>query len=387
MPDLKKNTFSEMLSNKRFFYFLLIFGVLIKLVLFPVRTGDFVGFLQPWLDFIKTHGYFSSLKFGFYDYTPSYIYILIVIAKTGLNPLFLVKIVSIVFEYLAAFYIGKLAALKVKSSNIVLISLAVIPLIPSVILNSSYLSQCDSIYAAFVLASVYYLLKKKQLVSVILLGVGFAFKMQSIMLLPFFFVMMLKGNIRWYYFLVVPIIFIISLIPAWFFGRPFSNLINVYISQTNHYQFLTMNFPNLYIWISNDFYETGKLAGMAFTFLFTLISGIWLSSKRFIFDDEKWLQLAFLSAILIPFLLPGMHERYMYLGDLLGVLYFLVFRKNIHFTIGILLVSLYSYIRCSRYNDILPMWPAFFVYLSVIVLVTFDFLKSFNRQNGSNEEN
>jgi Gpi18-like mannosyltransferase len=387
MPDLKKNTFSEMLSNKRFFYFLLIFGVLIKLVLFPVRTGDFVGFLQPWLDFIKTHGYFSSLKFGFYDYTPSYIYILIVIAKTGLNPLFLVKIVSIVFEYLAAFYIGKLAALKVKSSNIVLISLAVIPLIPSVILNSSYLSQCDSIYAAFVLASVYYLLKKKQLVSVILLGVGFAFKMQSIMLLPFFFVMMLKGNIRWYYFLVVPIIFIISLIPAWFFGRPFSDLINVYISQTNHYQFLTMNFPNLYIWINNDFYEPVKIGGVIFTFFFTLISGIWLSSKRFIFDDEKWLQLAFLSAILIPFLLPGMHERYMYLGDLLGVLYFLVFRKNIHFTIGILLVSLYSYIRCSRYNDILPMWPAFFVYLSVIVLVTFDFLKSFNRQNGSNEEN
>ncbi|MCI4442409.1 MAG: hypothetical protein JHC39_02790 [Lentimicrobium sp.] len=384
---MKKNTFSEMLSNKRFFYFLLIFGVLIKLVLFPVRTGDFVGFLQPWLDFIKTHGYFSSLKFGFYDYTPSYIYILIVIAKTGLNPLFLVKIVSIVFEYLAAFYIGKLAALKVKSSNIVLISLAVIPLIPTVILNSSYLSQCDSIYAALVLASVFYLLKKKQLLSVVLLGIAFAFKMQSIMLLPFFFVMMLKGNIRWYYFLVVPIIFIISLIPAWFFGRPFSNLINVYISQTNHYQFLTMNFPNLYIWINNDFYEPVKIGGVIFTFFFTLISGIWLSSKRFIFDDEKWLQLAFLSAILIPFLLPGMHERYMYLGDLLGVLYFLVFRKNIHFTIGILLVSLYSYIRCSRYNDILPMWPAFFVYLSVIVLVTFDFLKSFNRQNGSNEEN
>ena len=380
MTDLKKTTFSEMLLHKRFFYFLLILGVLVKLALFPVRTGDFVGFLQPWLNFIETHGYFSSLKYGFYDYTPSYIYILIIIAKTGLNPLFLVKIVSIVFEYVAAFYIGKLATLKVKSSKIVLISLAVIPLIPTVILNSSYLSQCDSIYSAFVLASVYYLLKKKQLLSVILLGFALAFKMQSIMLLPFFFVMLLKGNIRWYYFLVVPVIFIISLIPAWFFGRPFSELINVYVSQTNHYQFLTMNFPNLYIWINNDFYEPVKVGGVIFTFFFTLISGVWLSSKRFIFDDERWLQLAFLSAILVPFLLPGMHERYMYLGDLLGVLYFMVFRKNIHFTLGILLVSLYSYIRCSRYNDILPMWPAFFVYLSVIVLVIIDFFKSFKRQ-------
>jgi hypothetical protein len=71
-----------------------------------------------------------------------------------------------------------------------------------------------------------------------------------------------------------------------------------------------------------------------------------------------------------------MHERYMYLGDLLGVLYFMVTKKNIHLPIGIIIVSFYSYIRCSRYNDVLPMEPAFFVYLFIIFLTTKDFISS-----------
>ena len=364
------------LSNKTTYISLVVFGILCKLILLPVKTGDFIGFLEPWLAFIKSHGYFSSLKYGFYDYTPSYIYILIFIAKTGLNPLFLVKFISIIFEYIAAFYIGKVASQKYKSNNVIWIALAVVPVLPTILLNSSYLSQCDSIYASFVLGSIFFILTKKQLLSVLFLGIAFAFKMQTVMLLPLFFVLMLRGKINWYYFLIIPLVFLISLTPAWFFGRSFTDLLNVYISQTNHYQFLTLNFPNIYIWISNDYYQSSKTAGILLTFALTLISGIWMSKKKYNFSFDNWIRLAFLSAIVIPFLLPGMHERYMYLGDVLGVLYFLVVRKNIHLPVGILLVSFYSYIRCSRYNGVIPMEPAFVVYLSVIVLTIFDFIKS-----------
>lgn len=346
------------------------------MILLPVITGDYIYFIGPWIEYIKTHGYFSSLKDDFYNYTPLYIYILVLIAKMGLNPLFLVKFVSVFFEYVAAFYIGKIAFLKLKTNRIIWVSLAVASIIPTVILNSSYLSQCDSIYAAFVVASIYYLLKNKQLMSVFFLGIAFAFKMQSVMILPFFFVMMLKGNIRWYYFCIIPFVFIVSLLPAWFLGRPFVDLLNVYISQADHYQFLTLNFPNLYMWISDDFYEPVKFIGIIFTIILTLVTGYWLSLKKICFNYENWIRLAFLSAILIPFVLPGMHERYMYMGDLLAVLYFMVLRKNIHLALGILSVSLYSYIRCSRFNDILPMWPAFFIYLSVIIFTTIDFIKS-----------
>ena len=288
---------------------------------------------------------------------------------------------SFFFEYLLAFYIGKIAALKTKSNSVIWAAVAIIPILPSIFLNSGYLSQSDAIYSAFVVGSMYFLLIKKHLLSALFLGFAFAFKMQSTIILPFYFVMMLRGNIKWYYFSIVPIIYLLSILPAWFYGRPMNELLTIYLSQSGSYKYLTLNFPNIYIWISNVYYEPAKIVGIISTALLTLASGFWLSNKNFNFTIEIWVKLAFLSAIIVPFVLPGMHERYMYLGDVLGVLYFLFNRKNIHLPIGILLVSLYSYIRCSRYNEILPLWPAFFIYLAVIVFTTIDFVTALKKSS------
>jgi len=366
----------NVLSNKKILISAILIGLITKIILLPVKTGDYVVFLEPWIEFIKTHGYFSALKFNFYDYTPSYIYILILIAKTGLNPLFLIKITSILFEYVAAFFIGKIAILKTQNKALLLISFAVVPLLPSVILNSSYLSQCDSIYATFVVASLYFILRDKQFLSVLFLGIAFVFKMQTAIIFPLFFVLMLRKKISWYYFLIIPVIFAISILPTWLYGRNFSDLLGVYMQQTTRYPFLTLNFPNIYIWFDNAFYEPLKLAGIIFTAVLTLVAGWILGNKEYNFKFEHWIRLAFLSAIIIPFVLPGMHERYMYLGDILGVLYFMVLRKNIHLPIGIALVSFYSYLRCSRFNEVLPLSPAFAVYLLVIIFTTYEFINS-----------
>lgn len=134
----------------------------------------------------------------------------------------------------------------------------------------------------------------------------------------------------------------------------------------------------------NDFYEPVRMVGVALTATLTLGAGWWLSRKQFPFSYESWIRLAFLSAIIVPFILPGMHERYMYLGDVLGVLYYLVFRKNIHLPLGILLVSTYSYIRCSRYKDVLPMEPAFFVYLLTIIFTSIYFVTGLKREINEN---
>jgi Gpi18-like mannosyltransferase len=378
---MKEHDLLTFFARKKVYFLLIVFGLTAKILLLPVRTGDFVGFLQPWLNFIQSHGYFSSLKYGFYDYTPAYIYILILIAKIGLNPLFCIKITSIFFEYIAAFFVGKIAGLKFKTLPMVWIAMAIVPLLPTVLLNSSYLSQCDSIYAAFVLGSIYFLFIQKQLLSVLMLGIAFSFKMQFVMLLPFYFVMLLRGNIRWYYFLMVPAVFIFSLLPAYVMGRPLSGLLNVYLSQADHYHFLTLNFPNIYIFFDNAFYQPIKIAGMIITFVLTFVFGIILSRKKYQFSFDQWVRLVFLSAIVIPFLLPGMHERYMYLGDISGVLYWFVLRKKPLIPLGIWLISFYSYIRCSRFNDVLPMEPAFVLYIAVIIFTVFDFIQHLENES------
>jgi len=370
--------FTKLLSNKSVWISLIIFGLLFKSAFLGIKTGDSVFFLK-WIDFIQTHGYASSLKFDFYDYTPAYIYLLIGIAKVGLNPLFSIKIVSILFEYFAAFFIGKIAYLKYKSNLIIWVFIAIIPLLPSVLLNSSYLSQCDSIYASFVFGSFYFFLTKKQFLSVLFLGIAFSFKIQTAIILPLYFVIMLRNNIKWYYFTLIPVVFIVSIFPVWLYGRAFVDLIGIYLTQSNFYKFLTMNFPNPYMWINNNYYEPVKMAGLILTTIFTLLTGFWLRNKKYDFSFEIWIKLAFLSAIFIPFILPGMHERYMYMGDILAVLYFVIIRKNIYLPLGIILVSFYSYIRCSRFNEILPMEPALIIYLSVIIFVSLDFVKSLKK--------
>ncbi len=346
--------------------------------MFPVATGDFLSFLQPWVEFIKANGYMSALQYDFYNYTPAYAYILIAIAKAGINPLFGIKAVSVAFEFFGAYFAGKILHLKYKNLPIVLIAMAVFPWIPSVMLNSSYLSQCDSIYSSFAIGSIYFLLKNKNGLSVLFLGLAFVFKLQTAFLLPVFFVAILQSKIPWYYFFMIPAVYILSVLPAYASGRPLGELLSIYLMQSNYDHELTLNFPNLYIWIDNIYYNPVKLIGIIFTVVLTLCSGILLRKYRFSY--EMWIRFSLLSSVLIPFILPGMHERYLYLGDIMSLLYFMVFRKQFFVPGTILSFSLYSYARCSRYNYLLPMWPVFFLYLFFIVFLCIDFLSKLRNE-------
>ena len=65
----------ELLSSKVLICVLVVVGLVVKLLLLPVSTGDYIHFLEPWVEFIKEHGYFAALEYDFYNYTPTYIYI------------------------------------------------------------------------------------------------------------------------------------------------------------------------------------------------------------------------------------------------------------------------------------------------------------------------
>lgn len=370
-----------LLKNKLFWQLIIVLGLAAKLLFFNVATVDYEIFLLPWINFIKSNGYFEALQFNFYDYTPLYIYVLIFIAKLNISSLYAIKIVSIFFEFLIAYFIGKIAFLKYKNTLVFWIFFAIIPLLPSVFLNSVYLVQCDSIFTAFLVASIYFILKEKKLTSLIMLGIAFSLKLQTIFILPFYFALLLRKKIEWYYFLIVPLTYFISIIPAWFFGRPLHELLSIYASQSGNYHFLTMNFPNIYIFLNNEYYQILKIVGVLITFLVVLYSGIYMAKKQFELTYETWINLAFLSVLIVPFLLPGMHERYLYPADVLSVLYFIIFRKKIYFPVSVLLISLYSYIRCSRFNDILPTQPAFVLYLIIIILAIIDFKQTLNKRN------
>lgn len=113
---------------------------------------------------------------------------------------------------------------------------------------------------------------------------------------------------------------------------------------------LTASFPNIYVYFV-DFME-GKIYGMIFVTLLVVIGGLVLMNKKYVFSLKAWIILLFLSSIICPYFLPGMHERYMYFGDVMAVLYIFTNRKNIFnwiVAIGILYMSLYAYSDCLNF--------------------------------------
>lgn len=321
-----------------------LIALLLKFYLFDYEYVDYVVFLSQWVSEIKANGYLHALKEPFYNYTPAYMYILTVIAKLDLYPLYAIKFASVFFEFILAYFIGRLAFLYFKKENYFLIAFLAVLFIPTVLLNSSFMSQCDSIYASFAIGSIYFALTKRNWTAMILLGIAFCFKAQTAVILPFYFVYMLRGHIKWYYFLLVPIIYFISVIPVWAVGRPLSELLTIYIGQSDYNKTPVGSFANFYmwVWIMGGYF---KEFGLIFTTLLTLIGGYLLSNKKYNFTIETWLKLALLSAIICPFFLPGMLERYMYIGDMLAILYAMMRVRNIFASIGIITVSFLSYCK------------------------------------------
>lgn len=372
----------SLFRNKKFLALLILAGLLIKLLMLPFfpEPGDYTFFLKPWVEFIRSHGYWQAFRFEFANYSPAYLYFLLGIAKLGGEPLIPIKLVSICFEYVAAWFIGGIAYQKYKEDWVRWCALAVVPLLPTVLINSSYWGQCDSVYASFLVGSIYFVLRKKPVLSILFLGISFSFKLQAVLLFPFYFVLFLKNRVKWYYFLLVPAVYLISLLPAYCAGRPLTELLSVFISQSEYYESLSLQFPNLYMWISDDHYETVKWIGILFTFLFTLLMGGLLAKKcRTELTNDYLVRLALLSAVIFPFLLPGMHERYMYVGDLLAVAYIMYFPRKFYNALGIPLISLFSYALCTSLNESLIRYlgvPVTIFYICVIGLLIRDFYLS-----------
>ncbi|GGJ92683.1 hypothetical protein [Parabacteroides faecis] len=372
----------SLFRNKKFLALLILAGLLIKLLMLPFfpEPGDYTFFLKPWVEFIRSHGYWQAFRFEFANYSPAYLYFLLGIAKLGGEPLIPIKLVSICFEYVAAWFIGGIAYQKYKEDWVRWCALAVVPLLPTVLINSSYWGQCDSVYASFLVGSIYFVLRKRSFLSILFLGISFSFKLQAILLFPFYFVLLLRNRVKWYYFLLVPAVYLISLLPAYCAGRPLTELLSVFISQSEYYDSLSLQFPNLYMWISDNHYETVKWIGILLTCLFALLTGGLLAKKyRAQLTNDYLVRLALLSAVIFPFLLPGMHERYMYVGDLLAVAYIMYFPRKFYNALGIPLISLFSYALCTSLNESLIRYlgvPVTIFYICVIGLLIRDFYLS-----------
>jgi Gpi18-like mannosyltransferase len=133
------------------------------------------------------------------------------------------------------------------------------------------------------------------------------------------------------------------MLPALAAGRSLSSVLGVYLGQAETFKSLSMKAPNLYLFISNEYYTSGLFIGIAITVTAALIWSAGCALRVGEMKRETIVACAAASAAMIPFLLPKMHERYFYLMDVLTFLLIFFIPRLWIPAVGAQLVSLMTY--------------------------------------------
>lgn len=361
-----------------------VIALIARVALFSFASRDYQVFLNPWFERLKSAGGLAGIGISIGDYTPPYIYIMAFLTHLPISSLTSIKLVSILFDFLAAGIIMVMVYNETKKAQPALLGYTVALLAPTVILNSALWAQCDIIFTFFLLLCVYYFTKDKPFLATLWFAIAFAFKLQAIFLAPFLLLMWLKGRMKFRHFALIPIVYIVFILPAWIMGRPFFELLTIYISQSGQYSALSLNAPNFYLLVKDEIAGASIFATMLCggVILYLLYS---FYQKSFEISNKIIVGFAFLFSLIVPFLLPHMHERYFFLADVLAICYAFYCPKRFYLPIAVILSSLLCYSPYLFKAMPIPLEFTAIVILAVICIVLVD-LDKFMKQNVTKKE-
>lgn len=305
-------------------------------VYFDFKTGDYNSFLSKWYAEIKSLGGFKGFASSVGDYTPMYKYIITILTYIPINDLYLYKAVSCIFDGILAVYVGLVVKHLVKSDVTALIAYAVTLFLPNTFLNSGVWAQCDSIFTCFTVMSFYYMLRGKEKTSMIMYAISFSFKIQAIFYAPVIVIALLKGKLKWKSLPFFAVGYIACALPAMIAGMsPADALFGAYMKQVGEYNRLTLNAPNLYQFISDKYMRDDKISAMMVLCSLGIcaIACTGFYKYKGEISDKQWLLIAYAFSILLPYVLPHMHERYYYMADIFAVIFACVFVKKAYVSV------------------------------------------------------
>lgn len=393
---MKRNLSKNNKINIFAFVFIIVtcISVAIRINGVKFESLDMIKCLYKWFEVLKNNGGLNALALNIGDYNMPYMTIMALLTYLPISPLVSIKAVSIIFDFLLAISCVKLTKELLKNrynEKLGLLVYSIIILLPTVILNSSYWGQCDSIYATFIIMSLVYLIREKYLISFIFLGISFAFKLQFIFILPLYVLYFLaKRKLPIYYFLIIPMVNFIMCLPSVVFGKNILDCIRIYFNQTGEYNNkISLNFPGIY----NFFYDTEEFSNeiplpneylpkIMIIILGLIFIGIalYVIIKKVKFDNNLIIETALWSVMITTFLLPYMHDRYMFVADVLSVIYCIINgSRKIYVPICINLCSAYTYIAFLDRVILIDIKYISIINCLVVVLLTKNVLSSLKK--------
>jgi Gpi18-like mannosyltransferase len=344
--NIKQSVNSLDIEQIGFLFLGTILAILIRISLLDFKSVDYDVYTKVWYNTIQTLGY-TAFKGDFSNYNPPYLYLLYLVVRflPDMAKVAAIKVPSIIADFLCAGFVYKIIRLKNASRMQALFGYMATLLAPVVILNSAFWGQADSIYTTGLVACVYFLLIKRNWLAFVSFAIAFAFKLQAIFLLPLLIILWLKRDVSWKHFLAVPLAYFISILPAWLIGRPLDSLLAVYTSQADQYNRLTMHAPTLYAWFPNDpeIFQLIYPAALALAVTVVLILILIVMKSKAKLTTPLLVELASFTVLLIPFVLPKMHQRYFFSADILLIVFGFYFPAYFYVPLVINMVSFFSY--------------------------------------------
>jgi Gpi18-like mannosyltransferase len=351
----------------------------LRIACFEYTSHDYSGFLLPWMNEFREGG-FLALQTTSSNYNLPYLYFLALFSYIPIRDLYLIKILSVIFDYVIAFTMMDLVKRNSGKNQILPLFIFALTLFwPAIWLNSAYWAQCDAIYAAFCLLAYSAALKDKPICSVLFAGLAFAFKLQTVFFLPVFVVLWLDRRFRLWHALLFPIPYVILSIPVLFVGWTPMRVIGIYTDQMGVYSdWLTLNAPNLFSILKlgniskHPWFEIGIiLAGVFVIFMLVLAA-----AKRNVLDEKAHSAFALAICLGVVWLLPSMHDRYFYLADVFVILFVALNPKCWYVAPLVMFGSLagyHAYLVLGRLSD--DLWLAALILLAALICVVVTCIK------------
>ncbi len=305
------------------------------------ESGDY-AILTSWVAEYKTLSVKDCFIKQVGNYPPLYNYFLILFSRLPLSDLYLIKTLSFYFEITTAVFAVKLVAL-VRKENFSFVILGIFLILPVFLANSSQWAQCDAQYTMCAVAAVYFALKHKSVPCYVFIGLGLAFKMQFLLVLPAGLVILLskdqsgKPYLLWRWIWLAPVVFFAaSGLPA-LFGGSFFKVIKVYLNQSTAGN-AVHNINGMCANLSLPFYHVpkGTPAYYALLALFLCLTAaadslIIVYALRVCQRTLSAQQAVFLCALLplvSVFFMPKMLDRFYYLAETFLAVYLSVKRDK-----------------------------------------------------------
>ena len=287
---------------------------------------DMPLFQRPWFEHILHYGPIGAFAHPFSNYTPAYLYLLSAasLVHGSLEAMYVVKLLSVLGTAFAAFAVADLIKATGGRSRYSLLLFV----LPSAVINSALLAQCDALWAGACVFAVAAMIRGQSIRSLAWCGVAIAFKAQSIFIAPFIIGALVGRRAPLWQWFVPALMFVAMMLPAWLAGWPAWDLAMVYPNQpdwipfpgrlANPWMFATVYAPEA----AKGFYWLGFAAVAVMSILVGVLTARSVNNKR------AMLLLALLSSIALPFFFPKMLERYYFLADLLSLALAISYRSR-----------------------------------------------------------